>query len=126
MMPTRILVDEPIARVSFVGEDGARTMLPHHIDFVSALLPSILLFVPEGGEEQFMAVDVGLIAKAGDEVLVSVENAVRGPGLGSLQETIEREFAGREDRERSTRTTLARLESSILRRFLELGEHLAR
>ena len=43
-----------------------------------------------------------------------------------VNQTIEREFAGREDRERSTRITLAKLESSILRRFLKLDEQLAR
>ena len=126
MTPTRIAADEPIERVSFVGEDGARTLLPRHLDFVSALLPSILSLTPVGGEEEFMAVDQGLVCKAGDEVLVSTESAVRGGGLGQLQETVAREFTGQDERERSTRATLARLESSILRRFLELGETLGR
>ncbi len=126
MVPTRIVLDEPIERVGLVGEDGARTLLPRHVDFTTALVPSILSYVPDGGDEQYMAVDEGLICKAGEEVLVSVENAVQGPGLGDLQETIAREFAGRDERERSTRATLARLELSILRRFLELGDQLAR
>jgi len=126
MTPTRIAADEAIERVSFVGEDGARTLLPRHLDFVSALVPSILSLTVVGCEEEFMAVDQGLVCKAGDEVLVSTENAVRGGGLGQLQETIAREFVGQDERERSTRATLARLESSILRRFLELGETLGR
>jgi len=126
MAATRSSVDEPIERVSFVGVDGARTLLPRHVDFVSALVPSIFSFVPDEGETRYLAVDAGLVVKVGEEVLASTENAVEGPGLGELEETIAGEFAGREERERSTRTTLARLESSILRRFLELGETLAR
>lgn len=126
MTPTRIVLDEPIERVSFMGEEGARTLLPRHLDFVTALVPSVLSYLPHEGETQFMAVDAGLLVKVGDEVLVSTENAVQGPGLGQLQQTIAREFAGREERERSNRTTLARLELSILRRFLELGDSLAR
>ena len=100
-------------------------MLPRHIDFVAPLAPGLLSFVDAGGEERFLAVDEGMLVKHGTEVLVSTRQAVQGADLGTLRQTIGQEFRQLEDREKLTRTALARLESQIVRRFMELsrGSH---
>ena len=120
--PTRVVVDARVRQVTVQGRDGSRTYLPRHIDFVTAAVPSVMSWRPEDGEEQYAAIDEGLIVKAGEELLVSTAYAVHGPGLGRLRETVEGQFEQRDDREKSARTTLAKLEASIVRRFMELGD----
>ncbi|MGD9496014.1 MAG: F0F1 ATP synthase subunit epsilon, partial [Armatimonadota bacterium] len=104
------------------GADGARTYLPRHIDFVTAVLPSVMSWFTPDGEEHFAAIDEGVLVKVGNDLLISAAYAMRGEELGRLREAVEREFRERAGHERATRTALARLEASIVRRFMELGE----
>jgi len=60
------------------------------------------------------------LVKRGQDVLVSTRNAVSGPDLGKLRETIEQEFLTQDERERTARTALANLEADFVRRFVEM------
>jgi len=126
--PREVVIDERVTRVTVRAEDGSRTFLPRHIDFVTALAPSVISYRrPEAaehpqGEERFVAVDEGVLTKAGDELLVSAPYAIVGERLGELQRLAEEQFREREDRERVAHTALARLEANIIRRFMELGD----
>jgi F-type H+-transporting ATPase subunit epsilon len=120
--PTQVVIDTRVDKATVHGRDGSRTYLPRHIDFVTAVAPSVMSWEPAEGEEQFAAVDEGVLVKVGDELLVSTAYAVHGPELGSLRETVESQFAQRGERETTARTALAKLEASIVRRFMELGD----
>jgi hypothetical protein len=74
-------------------------------------------------EEAFLAVDGGTLVKCGDEVLVSSPRVVIGPGLDDLRTTIEASFRALERDERDARAAIVRLESDIVRRFVELERH---
>lgn len=122
LVPTRVLVEEPVSKVVAEALNGSFGLLPRHIDFVAALEPGILTFENGDGDEQVIGIDEGVLVKCGDEVLVSVRNAVRGDDLTMLRETIEREFLDLDDRERAARSAVARLEAGVVRRFLQFGE----
>ncbi len=120
LLPTQILVDENIIKVVAEAENGSFCLLPRHIDFAAALVPGLLSFVTARGIEQFLAVDEGILIKCGSEVLVSTRNAVIGPDLGILKQTIQKQFLELEDREKMSRSALAKLEVNFVRRFIEL------
>ena len=120
--PTRTVVDVRVEKATVRGREGSRTYLPRHIDFVTAVAPSVMSWLPAGGEEQFAAIDEGILVKVGDDLLVSTAYAVHGPELGRLRETVEEQFEQRGEREKTARTALARLEASIVRRFMELDD----
>ncbi len=122
LAPAETIVDEEVKKVGAEGADGSFTLLPRHVDFVTALVPGILSFVAENGTERMLAVDRGILVKHADEVLVSTAGAHEGPELGSLREiVIELEDAAQE-RDRAARSALTRLEINIVRRFIELGQ----
>ncbi len=56
-------------------------------------------------------------------MLVSVRNAVYSPDLETLQQTVEEQFRVLDEQEKKTRTAVARLEASLVRRFVELETH---
>jgi F-type H+-transporting ATPase subunit epsilon len=116
-------VDQEVAKVTAEAENGSFCLLPRHIDFVAALVPGILRFESSGGKEQFLAVDEGILVKCGQEVSVSTRNAVQGSELGTLMRTVEEQFEVLDDRERVTRSALAKLEADLVRRFMDLGKH---
>ncbi len=48
LLPTEVLVDEEVVKVTAEAENGSFCLLPRHIDFVAALVPSLLSFVKAG------------------------------------------------------------------------------
>jgi len=122
LMPTEVLLEKEVGKVTVEGRNGSFCLLPRHVDTVSILEPGILSFVDQNSHEEFVAVDGGILVKCASQILVSTRNAVRGPELGSLKQTVEQNFRVLDEREKSTRSALARLEANIIRRFIELQE----
>jgi F-type H+-transporting ATPase subunit epsilon len=121
LLPTKVLVNEEVAKVIAEAENGSFCLLPRHIDFVTALAPGLLSFETEEGGEEFLAVDAGILVKYGAEVLVSIRNAVRGLDLERLQQTVDEQFRALDEREKMTLAAVARLEANFIRRFIDLG-----
>lgn len=123
-IPTRILLETEVASITATGLDGSFGLRPHHIDFVSALMPGLLSYRrledDEDGEEEYVAVDRGILVKQGDEVRVSVRNAVADAPLEELSDVVEHRFADLGEYERKVQTAVARLEADFLRRFIEM------
>ncbi|MEJ2092675.1 MAG: F0F1 ATP synthase subunit epsilon [Syntrophobacterales bacterium] len=122
MTPTQIVVNRETAKVIAEAENGSFGLLPRHIDFVAALVPGILSFFTPEGQEEFVAVDEGILIKMGREVLVSTRNAVTSAELGKLRQTVAQEFRVKDERERKALAAGARLEADIVRKFMRLGE----
>jgi F-type H+-transporting ATPase subunit epsilon len=121
-LPTEIVLDEEVLKVTAEAENGSFTLLPRHIDFTTALAPGLLSFLDSQEEEHFMAVDGGILVKCGSEVRVSTPAAVRGSDLGSLVVMVEREFRSLDEHEKVARSAFARMEADIVRRFIELEQ----
>jgi F-type H+-transporting ATPase subunit epsilon len=120
-LPTEILLNQAVTKVTAEGGNGSFCLLPEHIDLVTNLVPGILSFESETGEEVFLAVDEGILVKRGADVLVSVRNAVCGESLETLQQTVQQQFRTLDERENLARSVLSRLETSFVREFMELG-----
>jgi F-type H+-transporting ATPase subunit epsilon len=100
---------------------GAVGFLPHRLDCATALTPGILIYETQAEGEFFLAIDQGVLIKAGAEVLVSVRNAIGGTDLGNLHEAVKREFLEVDAQEKTVRSALAKMESGFIRRFMRLS-----
>lgn len=115
-------LDRVAVRVVAEGENGAFCLQPRHRDFATALTPGLLEFTTDADEDQFLAVDEGVLVKSGFDVMVCTRHAVCGDDLSTLQQVVEENFAVLDDRERAARSAVARLEADFARRFLMLRE----
>lgn len=122
-LPTEILMDEPVSRIRAEAVDGWFGLLPKHIDFVTALVPGILVFQPVGKPDEFLAVDQGILVKCGPQVSVSTRNAVRGTDIGQLKREVEARFRERQELDRKARAMEAKLEADLVRRLLEAEKY---
>lgn len=120
LTPTGPVLDTEASKVTAEGPGGSFTLLPRHIDFVSALEPGILSHWDAGGREAFLAVDEGLLVKIGPLVRVAVRQAVTGDDLGQLALTVRERFQRWDDEERRARSAMVRMEAGMVRRFMEL------
>ncbi len=123
LLPTEVLIEEDATKVIAEAPNGFFCLLPKHADFVAALVPGILSFETTGGREEFIAVDQGILIKCGQEIFVSARNAMRGPDLGQLKRTVVEKFEALDEREKTARSAMARIEAGFVRRFLEIQGH---
>jgi len=121
LLPYRIFVDEDgVTHIMVVTQTGAFGLLPHRLDCTAGIAPGILAYRRNAGEEVYLAIDEGVLIKTGPEVIISVRNAAGGQNLGQLRAAVEHEFLNLDERERSVRSLIAKVESDFVRRFLEM------
>ncbi len=120
LLPSRVFGEiADVTRIVAEARGGSFGILPHRLDCVAALAPGILTYATEAAGDVYVAVDEGVLVKIGAEVLVSVRHAVGGVDLGLLRQAVEREFLTLDDREKSVRSAVVKLESGLIRRFAE-------
>ncbi|WP_417543334.1 ATPase [Marinobacter sp.] len=119
-LPTRTLYEGTVKQLFATAENGAFGMLPNHIDFVTALVPSVLILTSADGEELFFGIDEGVLMKKGHRVDIAIRRGVQGQDLNSLNETILAAFIEVDEEERVARSALSRLEAGIVRHFGDL------
>lgn len=118
LLPFCVFVHETDLK-SVVAETGAGSLgiLPRRLDCVTALSPGILVYTTADDREVFVAVDGGILIKAGSDVVVSVRNAVKGLDLTDLQETVGKEFMVLDQSEKDIRLVMSKMESTFLQRL---------
>ena len=118
LLPFQVFAEKTgVSRIVAETRQGSFGLLPHRLDCVAALIPGILTYETEVDGEVYVAVDDGVLVKAGSDVLVSVRRALAGTDLGQLRDSVEQEFKTLDDRERSVRSVMAKLEAGFLHRF---------
>lgn len=103
-----------VKRVVAETGQGSFGVLPQRLDCVAALVPGIFTYETETEGVQYLAIDEGILVKAGPEVLVSVRNAIGGADLGKLRESVEKDFVELDENERKVRSVMAKLESGFI------------
>jgi len=118
LLPFRIFAEaDQVLRMVVKTNRGSLGILPQRLDCTAALVPGILTYETADGEV-FVAVDQGILVKTGRDVLVSVRNAIGGTSLEHLHAAVEDEFLDLDQRERSVRAVMAKMESSFIQRFV--------
>lgn len=120
LLPFQIFADKKgVSRIVAESLGGSFGILPHRLDCVAALEPGILTYETEAEGEVYVAVDEGVLIKTGQDVFVSVRNAIFGTDLGQLREAVEKEFLTVDESEQRIRSVMAKLESGLVRRLAE-------
>ncbi|MGV8057517.1 MAG: F0F1 ATP synthase subunit epsilon [Smithellaceae bacterium] len=120
LLPAEILLEQEVKKIIAEAENGSFCLMPNHIDFVATLAPGLFTFEPMSGGQELLAMDVGTLVKKGANVLVSTRNAVRAPDLGKVKQVVVQQYDVLDEREKMVRSASAKLEASLIRRFVEL------
>lgn len=119
--PTEVILDTPVNQVDFEAIDGFFTLLPKHMDMVSALKPSVLSY-KIGDKKSYVACNKGVLVKKNDIVSVSTPLAVLGSDLKELEHRIEVDFKGMEQERKEINLTMAKLEVGLAKGIMRLKE----
>jgi F-type H+-transporting ATPase subunit epsilon len=123
LLPFQVFAEKAdVSRIVASTSAGSFGILPHRLDCVAVLTPGILVYETAADGEISVAVDEGVLVKAGLEVLISVRRAVGGMELGRLKEQVEKEFLTLDDQEQKVRSVVAKLEAGLVNRLADF-EH---
>ena len=119
LLPFEVFTEKTgVLRIVAETHEGSFGLLPRRLDCVAALTPGILIYETEAEGEVYVAVDEGVLVKAGPEVLVSVRHALGGTDLDKLRDSVEQEYMALDEHEKNVRSVMAKLETGFLRRFV--------
>jgi F-type H+-transporting ATPase subunit epsilon len=120
LLPFLVYADKSdVKRIVAETPQGSFGILPQRLDCTAALAPGILTYDSESEGEVILAIDEGILVKAGKDVFISVRNAIGGASLGQLHEAVNREFVNIDEREKNVRSIMAKLEIGFIRRLDE-------
>ncbi len=122
LLPFQIFTEQvSVSRIVAETREGSFGILPHRLDCVAALAPGILIYEIESRGEVYVAVNEGVLVKAGLNVLVSVRDAICGKDLAQLREAVERDFLNLTEKEQTVREVMAKMESSLIQQMAEFS-----
>jgi F-type H+-transporting ATPase subunit epsilon len=120
LLPFQVFAEKKgVSRIIAESREGSFGLLPHRLDCVAALEPGILTYETEAEGEVYVAVDEGVLIKTGQDVIVSVRNAIFGTDLSQLHKAVEKEFLTLDETEQKIRSVMAKLETGLIRRLAE-------
>ncbi|MEO6453129.1 MAG: F0F1 ATP synthase subunit epsilon [Ginsengibacter sp.] len=121
LLPFKVFADiKKVSSIVMETSEGSFGLLPQRLDCVAALMPGIFTYETEKDGVHYVAVDEGVMIKAGAQVLVSVRNAVGGADLGKLGELVKKDFTTRDENQKEANTVIAKLERGFIYSFDKL------
>jgi F-type H+-transporting ATPase subunit epsilon len=120
LLPYQIFAEKTdVSSIVAETSNGSLGLLPHRLDCVAVLNPSILTYISETEGEVFLAIDEGVLAKIDMNVLISVRNAISGKNLDQLRETVEKEFMNQNIQEQNVSSVMSVIEIDFINRIRE-------
>ena len=121
-LPARLFYKGQATKLTARAENGSFGVLPDHINFVTAVVPCVLMLTSPCGGEQIFGIDEGILVKHGRQVDIGVRRAAQDADLASLKATIRESFIYMDEQERTARSALSRLEADMVRHFAKLAD----
>lgn len=121
LLPFKVFVEhDDVLRIIVETRCGLLGLLPRRLDCAAELVPGILMYETAATGRVYLAVNAGVLVKAGDLVLVSVRDAMMGMTLDELHLAVMREYGRWDSKQGGERAVLAKLEGELMRRFVGL------
>lgn len=122
LLPHEIFLDaDEISSVQVSTDYGSFGFLPQRLDCVSPLSVGLVTYIDGQNKENFVAIDQGIVTKAGRNVTFAVRNAIAGTDLGELHVKIDEQFRNVDEDEQKVRRVMAQLETGFIRNFEQLS-----
>lgn len=115
LLPYKVFADKmKVKRIVMETYEGYFGVLPQRLDCVAALTSGIFTYETDDGQVHYLALEEGVLVKAGLQVLVSVRNAIGGSDLGKLRQSVEKDFKEIGEKEKKVKSAMEKLESSFI------------
>jgi F-type H+-transporting ATPase subunit epsilon len=118
--PLSVVIDED-GVLALRAEDatGSFGILPHHADFLTSLVISVVSWESNDGTRHHCAVRRGVLSvRGGQDIAVATREAVPGDDLATLDETVLARFRTDIENERTEHVENTRLQLNAIRQIM--------
>jgi F-type H+-transporting ATPase subunit epsilon len=118
--PLSVVIDED-GVLALRAEDttGSFGILPHHADFLTSLVISVVSWESNDGTRHHCAVRRGVLSvRGGQDIAVATREAVPGDDLATLDETVLAHFRTDIENERTEHVENTRLQLNAIRQIM--------
>jgi F-type H+-transporting ATPase subunit epsilon len=119
---TEVIVDRDVTYVQAEDPTGRFGVLPGHERFLTAIVPSVLVYRYGQGRAQseaYVAVRRGMLRIQDDQVQVAVRAAHASDDLGKLEEEVRKAREKEDDRSYRSTRSLYQMQLAAWRRLME-------
>ena len=114
LLPFQIFADlHDVSKVVAETTAGSFGFLPQRLDCVASLVPGILFYQSAAQGDVYLGVDEGVLVKTGQDLLISVRNALAGADLGRLRQAVDKDFLRLDAQEKQRRASAAKMEGQL-------------
>lgn len=118
--PSTGVINTQAKSVTAKGLEGFFEVEPRHIDYIAAIVPSVMKYVDVDGKTHYLAVNQGTFTKVGFDVTISVMGATEGNSIDELQKAVIESHVSFEEDEREARTAITKLEYFVFDQLTNL------
>ena len=111
--------EKRIKAIRLKDETGFFGIMKGHINFVTAIEPSLCYYLDENDREVFLAVDGGIVSIKGGMVTITSREIFESDDAEKLAEIIENTMVKKDSSERSFLNMIKGIERSFMEKTLE-------
>ena len=111
--------EKRIKAIRLKDETGFFGIMKGHINFVTALVPSLCYYLDENDREVFLAVDGGIVSIKGGMMTITSREIFESDDAEKLAEIIENTMVKKDSSERSFLNMIKGIERSFMEKTLE-------
>ncbi len=121
LIPSKVFFEEnEIQSVMIDTNEGVYGILPNRLDFVAIMEPGILIYKKKAEGACYIAHDIGVAVKRGNNVTICTHNAIKEDELGKIKGSLLQELKRSEQSEMHIRKVIADLEKDIASHILSV------
>ena len=113
------ITEKRVKAIRLKDESGFFGIMKGHINFVTAIEPSLCYYLDENDREVFLAVDGGIVSIKGGMVTITSRAIFESNDAEKLSEIIENTMVKRDSSERSFLNMIKGIERSFMEKTLE-------
>ncbi len=114
------IIEKRVKAIRLKDESGFFGIMKGHINFVTAIEPSLCYYLDENDREVFLAVDGGIVSIKGGMVTMTSREIFESDDAEKLAEIIDNTMVKRDSSERSFLNMIKGIEQSFMEKTLEL------
>ena len=113
------IIEKQIKAIRLKDGTGFFGIMKGHINFITAIEPSLSYYIDENDREVFLAVDGGIVSIKGGLVTITSREIFESDDAEKLAEIIENTMVKRDSSERSFLNMIKGIERSFMEKTLE-------
>lgn len=117
LVPDGVVARRRIASLEAADATGRFGILPNHAPFLTVLAPCVLIYRLSAGQEEYAAVDGGVLLVEGGRASIVSREALTSPRLTDVAAKAAALLAERHAQERSASSAFTQLEVSLARQL---------